>query len=119
MKSRKATICAVLFGALSGLLFFCGAAAAQGTAPNFFDYLTPKTAQGAVMGLIGMLLQMWIRSEWPRGKLNEGRSKVLDPSSFVLAMLAAIGAGIAATIAFAGDFNAAIEAATNAARKAA
>ena len=55
MKSRKATICAILFGALGGLLFFCGAAAAQEPAPTgIFAYLTPRTAYGAVLGLIGL-----------------------------------------------------------------
>jgi hypothetical protein len=119
MKSRKATICAVLFGGLCGLLFFCGAAAAQEPSPSLFTYLTPMTAYGAVLGLIGLVLQLWLRAEWPTGRLNQGRPKVLDPPSFVLAVIAAIAAGIAATIAFEGDINTALAAAKGVAADAA
>ena len=55
-----------------------------------------------------MLIQLWLRAAWPTGQLNVGRPNVLDPSTFVLAVFAAIAAGIAAAMAFSGDISAAI-----------
>jgi hypothetical protein len=116
MKSKRAVICVIVFGAFFGMFFLCGAAVAgEGPSPNLFTYLTPRTAYGAVLGLIGLLIQLRLRGAWPTGRLNEGRPNVLDPSTFVLAVFAAIAAGIAATIAFDAEINNALDAAKTAA----
>jgi hypothetical protein len=64
--------------------------------------LTPATAYGAVLGLLGLLIQLWWRREWPPGQLNEGRPKVLDPGTLVTVTVAAMVAGISAAPFFAG-----------------
>jgi hypothetical protein len=58
--------------------------------------LSAVTAYGAVLGLIGLAMQLTLRGEWPTGQLNEGRPKVLDPTALVTAAVAAALAGIVA-----------------------
>jgi hypothetical protein len=59
-----------------------------------------KAAVGAVFGLIGLLIQLALRAEWPTGRLNEGSPKMLDPGRLVMAVLMAIAAGVVAYAAF-------------------
>lgn len=60
------------------------------------EKLTALTAYGAIMGLIGLAIQLALRGEWPTGHLNEGRPKVLDPAGLVTAAIAAALSGIVA-----------------------
>jgi hypothetical protein len=58
--------------------------------------LPPSMAQGAILGLIGLLIQLWWRGEWPTGQMNAGRPKMLDPMALVTVTVAAMVAGLSA-----------------------
>ncbi|MBR1214637.1 hypothetical protein [Bradyrhizobium sp. JYMT SZCCT0180] len=73
---------------------------------NVRDNLTKDTAYGAVLGIIGLLIQLWWRGEWPTGQLNEGRPRVLVPSLLVTVTIAAIVAGISAAPLITGKMSA-------------
>jgi hypothetical protein len=64
--------------------------------PAIAGKLTRGMAYGAILGLIGLAMQLSLRGEWPTGQLNEGRPKVLDPTALVTAAIAAAMAGIVA-----------------------
>lgn len=66
------------------------------------NQLTPLMAYGAILGLIGLAMQLFLRGEWPTGQINEGRPKILDPTALVTAGVAAALAGIVAAAFLAG-----------------
>jgi hypothetical protein len=61
---------------------------------------------GAILGLVGLLLQLGLRGEWPAGQLNVGRPNVLDPVTLVTVVVAAMIAGIFAAPLLSGDMGA-------------
>ncbi|MER8400425.1 hypothetical protein [Mesorhizobium sp. M1348] len=65
------------------------------------DGLTqPPGATGAIFGLVGLMIQLWVRGEWPTGRLNEDSPKVVDLPALILAVFAAVAVGIMAAAYF-------------------
>ncbi|QIO61595.1 hypothetical protein [Rhizobium leguminosarum] len=60
------------------------------------DLTQPAGAAGAFFGLVGLMVQLSVRGEWPTGRLNEGSPKVIDPQGLVVAAFAAVAAGVLA-----------------------
>ncbi|MBN8992448.1 MAG: hypothetical protein J0H42_29775 [Rhizobiales bacterium] len=73
---------------------------------NVVTSLKSAMAYGAVLGIAGLLIQLWWRGEWPTGQLNAGRPKVLDPTALVTVTVAAIIAGISAAPLLTGKISA-------------
>jgi len=64
---------------------------------SIFDGLTKQPGTtGAIFGLVGLIIQLWVRGEWPTGRLNEGSPKVVDLQALILAVVAAVAAGVLA-----------------------
>jgi len=64
---------------------------------SIFDGLTQQPGTtGAIFGLVGLIIQLWVRGEWPTGRLNEGSPKVVDIQALILAAIAAVAAGVLA-----------------------
>jgi hypothetical protein len=64
---------------------------------SILDGLTQQPGStGAILGLIGLMIQLWVRGEWPTGRINEGAPKVVDLQALILAVFAAVAAGVLA-----------------------
>lgn len=64
---------------------------------SILDGLTQQPGStGAIFGLIGLMIQLWVRGEWPTGRINEGAPKVVDLQALILTVFAAVAAGVLA-----------------------
>ncbi|MDO8942515.1 MAG: hypothetical protein Q7U75_04990 [Desulfobacterales bacterium] len=73
--------------------------------PEFLSTLASKLmaeglSSGILYALVGFATQIWVRGEWPSGRLNQDSPKVVDPTAFTIAASAAIVAGVWAVAYF-------------------
>ena len=66
------------------------------TIATILNFVSPRSAWGAVFALIGLGLQLWIRGEWPTGRTNDGAPQTLDPKALATAAVASVLLGVVA-----------------------
>ena len=66
------------------------------TITSVLNFVSARSAWGAVFALVGFGLQLSIRGEWPTGRTNDGAPQILDPKALATAVAASVLIGVAA-----------------------